>query len=133
MGLLALRLGDKWLMYFSMITTIIGAALLMVNLTDVMSFIGLLMIGFGLAAIFPILTSQTPRRVGMQHAANAIGFQVGFAGLGGAVLSGIAGIFAENFGIEMISIFIFVNAIIMFGIYQLILWRESQKAKLITA
>lgn len=129
MGILALRLGDKVLMLFSFITTIIGAALLMINLTDILSFIGLLLIGFGLAAIFPILTSQTPKRVGMEHAANAIGFQVGFAGLGGAILSGLAGIFATNFGIEVISVFIFVNSIILFGIYQMILWQESRKIK----
>lgn len=132
MGILALRLGDKWLMYLSMITTVIGATLLMTNLSDVLSFIGLLLIGFGLAAIFPILTSQTPNRVGIRHAANAIGFQVGFAGLGGAILSGIAGIFAENFGIEMISIFIFVNALLLFGIYQFILWWEARQVKLAT-
>lgn len=133
MGVLALRFGDKVLMYFSMITSVLGAGLLMINLSEIFSFVGLLMLGFGLAAIFPILTSQTPRRVGMHHAANTIGFQVGFAGLGGAVLSGIAGIFAENFGIEMISLFIFANSLVMFALYQLILWRESQKAKLATS
>lgn len=133
MGLLALRIGDKSLLSFSMITTVIGAGLLMINVHDVVSFVGLLLIGFGLAAIFPILTSQTPKRVGTRHAANTIGFQVGFAGLGGAVLSGIAGIFAENYGIETISLFIFINALLLFGLYQLTIWWESKQAKLATS
>lgn len=133
MGLLALRVGDKSLLLFSMSTTVIGAGLLMVNVHDVVSFIGLLLIGFGLAAIFPILTSQTPKRVGTRHAANTIGFQVGFAGLGGAVLSGIAGVFAENYGIETISLFIFINALILFGLYQLTIWWEAKQVKLATS
>lgn len=130
MGLLAMRISDKWLLYFSMITTVIGAALLMINLDDILSFIGLLLIGFGLAAIFPILTSQTPKRVGIRHAANTIGFQVGFAGLGGATLSGIAGVFAESYGVETISGFIFLNALLLFGLYQFTLWWETRQIKL---
>jgi len=127
MGLLAIRVGDKALLSFSFITTVIGAGLFMINLNDVVSFVGLLLIGFGLAAIFPILISQTPKRVGTRHAANTIGFQVGFAGLGGAVLSGIAGIFAENYGIETISLFIFINAVLLFALYQLTIWWEAKQ------
>lgn len=133
MGILAMRIGDKSLLSFSFTTTVIGAILLMLNLNDIVSFIGLLLIGFGLAAIFPILTSQTPLRVGSRHAANTIGFQVGFAGLGGAVLSGIAGIFAERYGIETISVFIFINAVLLFALYQLTIWWEAKQVKLATS
>ncbi len=130
MGVLAMRIGDKLLLYLSLATSGIGSALLFLNTHETITFIGLMMIGFGLAAIFPILISQTPKRVGIRHAANTIGFQVGFAGLGGAVLAGITGIFAENLGIEMISIFILITAILLFGIYQLIMWWESKQLKL---
>lgn len=132
MGVLAMRIGDKLLLYLSLATSGIGSALLFLNMHETITFIGLMMIGFGLAAIFPILISQTPKRVGIRHAANTIGFQVGFAGLGGAVLAGIAGIFAENLGIEMISTFILITAILLFGIYQLIMWWESKQLKLAT-
>ncbi len=133
MGILAMRIGDKTLLSFSFTTTVIGAGLLMINLNDIVSFVGLLLIGFGLAAIFPILTSQTPLRVGSRHAANTIGFQVGFAGLGGAVLSGIAGVFAEHYGIETISLFIFINAVLLFALYQLTIWWEARQVKLATS
>ena len=128
MGLLAMRIGDKWLLNASFSLSILGAVLLFLNISDAFSFIGLLGIGFGLAAIFPILISQTPARVGSEHAANTIGFQVGAAGLGGAVLSGAAGIFAENFGIETISLFIFLDAMLAAAIYQFIIRWESKQA-----
>lgn len=117
MGLLAMRLGDKLLLNICFGASILGAALLYLNPSDGLSLLGLLGIGFGLAAIFPILISQTTGRVGARHAANAIGFQVGCAGLGGAVLSGVGGVFAEYVGAESISLFIFIGALLSSGIY----------------
>ncbi len=127
MGLFAMRIGDKTLLYMSMFTSVIGSLLLFLNLQQTLSFVGLMLLGFGQAAIFPILISQTPSRVGIRHAANAIGFQVGFAGLGGAALGGLAGIIAENLGVETISAFIFATSIALFSIYQLILWWEKRQ------
>ena len=130
MGLLAMRIGDRWLLNVSFGISILGAMLLFINVSDLFSFVGLMGIGFGLAAIFPILISQTPARVGMEHAANAIGFQVGSAGLGGAVLSGAAGVFAENLGIETISLFILLGALLAAAIYQFIIRWESKRVNL---
>ena len=131
MGLLAMRIGDRWLLNVSFGISILGAMLLFINVSDLFSFVGLMGIGFGLAAIFPILISQTPARVGIEHAANAIGFQVGSAGLGGAVLSGAAGVFAENLGIETISLFILLGALLAAAIYQFIIRWESKRVNLV--
>jgi len=128
MGLLALRLGDRTLLNISFALTVAGALLLFANVAEFSSFAGLLALGFGLAAQFPILILQTPRRVGAEHASNAIGFQVGCAGLGGAALSGVAGIFAENFAIELISAFIFLGALLSLVIYQLMARWEKREA-----
>ncbi len=128
MGLLALRLGDRTLLNISFALMVLGALLLFANVAEFSSFVGLLALGFGLAAQFPILILQTPRRVGAEHASNAIGFQVGCAGLGGAALSGVAGIFAENFAIELISAFIFLGALLALVIYQLMVWWEKRNA-----
>ncbi len=128
MGLLALRLGDRTLLNISFALTVAGALLLFANVAEFSSFAGLLALGFGLAAQFPILILQTPRRVGAEHASNAIGFQVGCAGLGGAALSGVAGIFAENFAIELISAFIFLGALLSLVIYQLMTRWEKRDA-----
>ncbi len=130
MGLLALRLGDKTLLNISLILSALGGFIFFLNPSDALSFIGLLAIGFGLAAIFPILISQTAERVGKRHAANAIGFQVGCAGFGGAALSGLGGIFAEHVGAESISFFIFLGALLCFALYEFIIhWEARQVAK----
>ncbi len=129
MGLLAMRLGDRLLLLICFTLTVLGAALLFLNPSEALSFAGLLSIGFGLAAIFPILILQTNARVGQEHAANAIGFQVGCAGLGGAALSGLGGIFAEYVGAESISVFILLGAVLSTLIYLLMLRFESHIAR----
>jgi len=129
MGLLALRLGDKTLLNICFGFTVVGAILLFLNWNDVFSLLGLIGMGFGLAAIFPILILQTNRRVGPAHASNAIGFQVGCAGLGGAALSGMGGIFTEYVGPESISVFILVGALLTFALYEfMIRWEIRQLA-----
>ncbi len=131
MGLLAMRLGDRTLLNICFASSLLGALLLFLNLNEVLSFTGLLGIGFGLAAIFPILILQTNRRVGARHAANAIGFQVGSAGLGGAVLTGMGGIFAEHIGAESISLFVFVGALLSWFVYQFMIRWEVKRRKLL--
>ncbi len=131
MGLLAMRLGDRTLLNICFTSSLLGALLLFLNLNDALSFAGFLGIGFGLAAIFPILILQTNRRVGSEHAANAIGFQVGCAGLGGAVLSGMGGIFAEHIGAESISLFVFVGALLTWLVYQFMIRWEVKRGKVL--
>ena len=126
MGLLALRMGDKPLLNISFALSVIGAFLFLINVHETVSLVGMLAIGFGLAAIFPILILQTESRVGSRHMANAIGFQVGCAGLGGATLSGIAGVFAEHVSIESIAVFIFIGAVLSVAIYKVMIWWESR-------
>ena len=126
MGALALRLGDRALLVISFAAQVLGSGLLFLNPNDSLSLVGLLGIGFGTAAVFPILISQTYKRVGAGNAANAIGFQVGCAALGGAALSGMGGIFAEYVGAEAISLFIFVGAALSVFVYLLMLRTEKR-------
>ena len=129
MGLLALRLGDRSLLNICFSSSLLGALLLFANLHEILSLVGLLGIGFGMSAIFPILILQTNRRVGRRHAANAIGFQVGCAGLGGAVLTGLGGVFVEYVGPDSISAFVFACAALMVLLYQfMIRWEARQLA-----
>ena len=129
MGLLAMRLGDRSLLNICFASSVLGAMLLFANAHEILSLAGLLGIGFGMSAIFPILILQTNQRVGRLHAANAIGFQVGCAGLGGAALTGLGGVFAEYVGPESISAFVFACAALMVLLYQfMIRWEARQLA-----
>jgi ABC-type proline/glycine betaine transport system permease subunit len=54
------------------------------------------------------MVSGTRDRVGAQHAANTIGIQIAAAGLGGALLPGLAGILARQISLEVIPVYLAV-------------------------
>jgi fucose permease len=125
-GIVADRIGVIRIVRACMLGSICGAALLWWNLVDILGFLGLALIGFSLAPIFPLMISDTPRRVGGRHAANAIGFQIAGAGLGLAALPGLAGILAENVGLETIGPFLFALAVVMYLLHEVTVSRGTR-------
>ncbi len=95
-----------------------GTALLWWNPVDWVSFAGLAIIGFALAPVFPLLISSTPQRLGVADAANAIGFQVGAASFGIAILPGLAGALAERASIEIVPPFLLAAMLIMLVLHE---------------
>lgn len=95
-----------------------GAALLWWNPVDWVSFAGLAIMGFALAPVFPLLISSTPVRLGVADATNAIGFQVGAASFGIAILPGLAGSLAERTNLEIIPPFLMTTALIMLALHE---------------
>jgi fucose permease len=120
MGALAPRLGAVALVRYSMIAVCLSAALLWIP-HPIVSMVSVIAIGFSLAAIFPTLTSDTPRRVGPQHAPNAIGYQVSAASIGIALLPGLAGVLADSINLEVIIPFVLVVSLIMLLLNEIIL------------
>ena len=88
-----------------------------------------MLIGAGLAPMFPIMISQTPSRVGRQHAPNAIGFQIGFAGTGAAILPFASGLLTDQFGLEIISRLLLINAVLMVIVYFWLTSTDGDKLK----
>jgi fucose permease len=121
-GLIATRFAVKRLLRVVMFGAICSAALIWGNVANMISFLGLAMLAFMLAPIFPLITSATPERVGPEHGANTIGFQVAAASLGATFLPALAGVLAENVGLEVIGPFLLVAAAVMFLLHEVVAW-----------
>ena len=119
-GFVAARFEVKRLLRVAILGAICSAALIWVNVADLLSFLGLAMLAFMLAPIFPLITSTTPERVGPEHGANAIGFQVAAASLGATFLPALAGVLAEDVGLEVIGPFLLVAAAVTFLLHEVI-------------
>ena len=102
----------------------LGAGLLWLNFGTLSSLCGLALIGFCIAPFAPLMASDTPGRVGRMHTANAIGLQFTGASIGMAFLPWLAGVLAEQVGLEIIPQFIFLVALLTFLMHEAILWRE---------
>src|SRR5690606_37772756 len=97
-----------------------GAVLFWLEPTQLLSYGGLMLIGFAIAPIFPSLISLTPGRVGREHADNAIGFQISAAGLGGASLTALVGVTATAVGLETIGIAIALLTLSLFALFSVL-------------
>lgn len=87
------------------VTGIAAAALFWWNPVNWVGFAGLIILGFALAPVFPLLMTATPLRLGNADANNAIGFQVAAASFGIGVLPGLAGALADRVGLEIVGPF----------------------------
>ena len=123
-GFIVARIENGSYLRLNNISLIIGAGLLWSNFSPLSSLLGLAIIGFGIGPFAPLMTSDTPGRVGQAHTANAIGLQFTGASIGMAFLPWLAGVLAEQIGLEFIPQFVFLVALLTFFLHEAILWRE---------
>jgi fucose permease len=118
-GLIADRVNVTNAIRVMILLALAGALMIWWNPVDWVSFAGLVIMGFAAAPIFPLLVSSTPARLGVADAANAIGFQVGAASLGIALLPGLAGVMAQGMGLEVIPPFMAFTTLLMLVLHEI--------------
>ena len=102
----------------SLLVLVAGTILLALDVMPLLNFVGLALMGLALAPMFPSLIATTPTRLGAGHAANAIGFQVAAAALGGAILPGTVGVLANRFGLESIGVVLIVASLCLLLLHE---------------
>jgi fucose permease len=118
-GLYAHRVRLNTLMISAMLLALAGSILFWWNPLPLVGVLGVFVVGFAMAPIFPGLISSTSQRVGEHHAANTIGIQISAAGLGGAVLPAFAGFLAQRISLEAIPVMLAVSLLGLFVLYML--------------
>lgn len=119
-GVIVERFPTKQFLRLAILAVVAGTGLLWWNPATWVGFLGLAISGFALAPIFPTLIASTLSRVGRSHTSNTIGFQIAAAGIGGAGLTGLAGVLGTSFGLEVIAFSVFMLAVLMFANYEIL-------------
>lgn len=112
------RISAPRLLRYCMVGQGIGALLLWWNGARLSSFLGLVLIGLASAPIFPSLIAATPTRLGQQHTANGVGFQIAAAVLGQSLLPSLVGIMARSFGLEVVPPALLVASSLLFALHE---------------
>jgi fucose permease len=120
-GFITTRMPEKLYIRLSLAGAVIGAALLWWSPSPTVGLIGLAGLAFALAPLFPAMISSTEERVSPEHTANAIGFQIAAAGLGVAIVPGIAGVLAQRLSLEIVPVVLVVVCVMMLFMYELLL------------
>ncbi|HLO30291.1 MAG TPA: MFS transporter [Anaerolineales bacterium] len=118
-GLYAHRVRLSTLMISAMWLALAGSILFWWNPLPLVGVLGVFVVGFAMAPIFPGLVSSTSQRVGEHHAANTIGIQMSAASLGGALLPALAGFLAQRISLETIPVMLTVSLLGMLILYRL--------------
>lgn len=114
-------LGVDRLLRGATLTAVLGTILFAFAPSPWLDIVGLVLLGLGLAPIFPCLMSRTPARLGTNYAAHAIGFQVSAATIGGAAFPALAGIVAQQIGPETVAQMSVVLAVAIWLLHEILL------------
>jgi hypothetical protein len=124
-GQVAAHVSPLALVRATMLAAPVGAALIWANVTPLASFLGLALMGFCFAPMFPLLISMTPARIGGQPnaaASQVIGFQVSAACLGAAGVPGVTGLMAKWAGLEVIGPVLLGVAVLLLVVHEAVVW-----------
>jgi fucose permease len=90
-GFASFKLNNIQLMRLGMFMALLGTLLLVFAPAGALLLMGFILLGIGLAPIFPSILHETPNRFGRQDTQRIIGVQMGFAYIGSAFLSPVWG------------------------------------------
>ena len=121
-GMVADRIGLDRLVRLATLGALVGSVLFAFGSPVEVSYVGLALIGLGLAPVFPCLMARTPQRLRPEHATHAIGFQVSAAMFGAATVPGLAGLLAQSAGLEVVAVLAVILAALLCGTHELLLF-----------
>lgn len=127
-GIITMRVGLDTLLRYASVTALVGTALFSIPAPAVVGCIGLMLIGLGLAPMFPCFMARTPERLGTENAIHAVGFQASAGMIGGAVMPGLAGVLSDSFGLESVTYFTALLAVLLLATHELILGMTKSRA-----
>lgn len=103
-GWIAERAPTRLLLKLTSAGAALGVALVWIGSPDVLAAVGLFLLGFSLAPMFPLLVGETPKRVGSARSDHMVGAQVGAANIGAVVLVGATGLGVELANLEFVGV-----------------------------
>jgi len=111
------RLGAHRLLTAGVTGLVLGAVLVTLPAPGWLAVVGLIVIGFAAAPMFPLLTLTTGERVGDEHADRTIGVQVGASALGGTAVPAAIGVLIDQVGPEVLGPCLVALAMLLALIY----------------
>ncbi|WHZ04359.1 MFS transporter [Neobacillus sp. YX16] len=112
-GFITFKVSNRNLIRMGQIIALTGAALLFLPLPSAFSLVGFILVGLGLAPIFPCMLQETPIRFGQEHSQTIMGYQMAVAYTGSTFLPPLLGFIAANSTIGIFPFFIAGSIAIM--------------------
>lgn len=112
-GFVTLKINNRMLILAGQLTAITGGLILLFPLPVTFLLPGFILIGLGLAPIYPGLLHETPTRFGKENSSKLMGYQMAVAYTGTTLLPPIFGVIASQASIHFFPIAIIVFLLFM--------------------
>lgn len=113
-GFIADRIGDKRLIRIGILTLMTGVLMVAIPTSyDTISLVGLIIIGFGCAPIYPSIIHSTPSNFGKENSQAVIGIQMACAYVGSTFMPPFFGVLASSLNIGLYPIYLLIFAVLM--------------------
>jgi fucose permease len=113
-GFITDKLGDKYMVRMGQCIAGLGTLLLLIPRGDIITLMGLILIGLGCAPIYPSLLHETPINFGADKSQAIMGMQMACAYVGSTFMSPIFGFIAEHISIRLYPVYLMIFVVIMF-------------------
>ncbi|UQZ36835.1 MFS transporter [Paenibacillus sp. PK3_47] len=107
-GFITLKVANRLLIRYGQLVTLAGGILLLLPLSSSVSMLGFILIGLGLAPIYPGLLHETPARFGRENSARLMGYQMSVAYTGSTLVPPLFGLLAANAGTDSFPVIILI-------------------------
>lgn len=112
-GFVTFKMSNRNLIRYGQLIAVVGTLLLVLPFPQIVSLVGFMIIGLGLAPIFPCMLHETPVRFGKKHAQSIMGYQMASAYTGSTFMPPLIGLLASNSTIGIFPTIILIFAITM--------------------
>ncbi|MCS0670244.1 sugar MFS transporter [Cytobacillus firmus] len=113
-GFITFKVNNRTLIRMGQILALAGAILLFLPFTSAFALAGFILVGLGLAPIFPCMLHETPARFGKKHSQTIMGYQMAVAYTGSTFIPPVLGFIASHSTIGIFPICIVLLAAAMF-------------------
>ncbi|WP_420818817.1 MFS transporter [Paraliobacillus sediminis] len=107
-GFVTFKMSSRMLIRTGQVIALFGATLLLLPLPSILSLAGFILVGFGLAPIFPCMLHETPARFGKTHSQSIMGYQMALAYTGSTFIQPVLGFLSSYTTIGIFPFFIVI-------------------------
>ena len=112
-GFITMKLNDTQMIRLGQALIAVGIAILLIPGSQTMSLIGLMVIGFGCAPIYPCIIHSTPAHFGAENSLSVIGVQMASAYVGSCLMPPLFGLIANHISTALFPFYLLVILIVM--------------------
>ncbi len=120
-GFITMKFNDSQMIRGGQVVVAIGIAALFMPFGTMFAFVGLIIMGLGLAPLYPCVIHSTPDNFGTKNSQAIIGVQMASAYTGSLAMPAIFGIVANNINIALYPFYLGIMLLMLFVMYEFLL------------